>query len=174
MSLVKKMTGFRFGQLTVVKRVDSDQRGRATWLCDCDCGRKTIVPGASLRSGNTTSCGCYGRQTGRMNTTRGHLKFYQATSEYLAWRGMLARCYQPRSDAFRWYGGKGIRVCKRWRADFAAFLADVGPKPAPRMMFSRNNKDDDYKPGNCGWSALRRKSAAEARQAMQEARRRTV
>jgi hypothetical protein len=108
------------------------------------------------------SCGCYGRQTGRMNTTHGHLKSYHATSEYLAWRGMLARCYQPHSDGFRWYGGKGIRVCKRWRSDFAAFLADVGLKPARRMVFSRKDKDDDYKPGNCEW-AIAQSSKSPAR-----------
>jgi hypothetical protein len=156
MSFVKNMTGLRFGRLKVMKRAGSDGHGSATWLCYCDCGRKTIVRGASLRSGKTMSCGCYGRQIGHVNTTHGHLKSYHATPEYVAWRGMLARCYLPRSYGFPWYGGKGIRVCKRWRTDFAAFLADVGPKPAPHMMLSRKDKDGDYRPGNCEWSALRR------------------
>ena len=31
----------------------------ATWLCQCDCGNKTIVYGTTLRSGETTSCGCF-------------------------------------------------------------------------------------------------------------------
>jgi hypothetical protein len=163
---VKNLTGVRVGRLTVMKRVVSDGHGNATWLCHCDCGRKKIVTGRSLRSGNTRSCGYYGRQTGRMNTTHGHLKSYHATSAYLAWRGMLARCYQPHSDGFRWYGGKGIRVCKRWRADFAAFLADVGLKPARRMVSSRKDKDDDYRPGNCEW-AIAQFSKSPARSAGQ-------
>jgi hypothetical protein len=156
MSLLKNMTGLRFGKLAVMKRAGSDRHGSATWLCHCGCGRKTIVSGTSLRSGKTMSCGCYGRQIGRMNTTHGHLRSYHATPEYVAWRGMLARCYLPRSYGFLWYGGKGIRVCKRWQTDFAAFLTDVGPKPGPHMMLSRKDKDDDYRPGNCEWSALRR------------------
>jgi hypothetical protein len=118
------------------------------------------VSGASLRSQNTKSCGCYGRQIGHANTIHGHLKSYQATSEYLAWRGMLARCYQPHNYGFRWYGGKGIIVCKRWRGDFARFLADVGSKPAADHVFSRRNKDDDYRPGNCEWSPAGRRSSA--------------
>jgi hypothetical protein len=162
MSLVKNLTGVCIGRLTAMKRAGSDGRGNATWLCHCDCGRKKIVTGRSLRSGNTRSCGCYGRQTGRMNTTHGHLKSYHATPEYVAWRGMLARCYQPHNDGFPWYGGKGIRVCKRWRSDFAAFLADVGLKPARRMVFSRKDKDDDYRPGNCEW-AIAQSSKSPAR-----------
>jgi hypothetical protein len=98
-----------------------------------------------------------------MNTTHGHLKSYQATSEYIAWRGMIARCYQPHNYGFRWYGGRGIRVCKRWRDDFARFLADVGSKPAADHVFSRKNKDDDYRPGNCEWSPATHRSLARHR-----------
>jgi hypothetical protein len=159
MSSTKNMTGLRFGRLSVLKRAGSDGGGKATWLCRCDCGRKATVTGASLRGRNTKSCGCYGQQTGHLNTTHGHLKSYQVTSEYVVWRGMLARCYQPHNYGFRWYGGRGIGVCKRWRGDFAKFIADVGTKPAADYVFSRKNKDDGYRPGNCEWSPARHRSA---------------
>ena len=62
MARVKDLTGQRFGRLTVIKRVENNKHGKARWLCKCDCGNETIVLGASLSNGTTTSCGCYNRE----------------------------------------------------------------------------------------------------------------
>jgi hypothetical protein len=151
MAVVKDITGLRFGRLTVIRRKGSERRA-ATWLCRCDCGGKTIVNGTKLRLGRVRSCGCYARQIGLANATHGHLRHYRPTTEYSAWRAMISRCYRPGFANFWSYGGKGIRVCKRWRVSFAAFLADMGPKPEPHMFLCRIDKNGDYKPDNCEWS----------------------
>jgi len=52
------LTGKRFGRLVVVERAD-DHR----WSCRCDCGNEKTLPGDSLRSGQTRSCGCLRRET---------------------------------------------------------------------------------------------------------------
>jgi hypothetical protein len=158
MVAVIDMAGLRFGRLKVMKRAKPSESGGsqvAMWLCRCDCGTKTIVRGSSLRNGRTVSCGCHGRQTGTVNTTHGHLKDYRSTPEYNAWRGILARCYYRKNDKFPWYGGKGIGVCDRWRSDFAAFLSDVGHKPAAHLILGRKDKEGDYEPDNCAWTERR-------------------
>jgi hypothetical protein len=147
----------RFGRLTVIRRAGITAGGIATWLCRCDCGNRTIVLGRNLRSGRTRSCGCYGRQTGTMNTTHGHAKHYRKSPEYSAWSSLIGRCYRPEHHAYRWYGGAGITVCKRWRTSFPAFLADMGLKPAPDFMLGRKHKDRNYTPSNCEWSIKRAK-----------------
>ena len=58
MNKVVNEVGNKHGQLTVIERSGSDVRGRATWLCECKCGKATVVVGLNLRSGNTRSCGC--------------------------------------------------------------------------------------------------------------------
>lgn len=68
MSAVNDITGKRFGRLTVIERAGSDSDGRATWLAECICGNKCIVRGKNLRTGNTTSCGCYSRELTRAMT----------------------------------------------------------------------------------------------------------
>ena len=58
----KDLTGQRFGRLTVIKRNGTNQHRRAIWRCKCDCGKYTNVNAPDLLSGNTKSCGCWGRE----------------------------------------------------------------------------------------------------------------
>ena len=50
------------------------------------------------------------------------------SSEYWTWLQMRQRCARKTHIRFKYYGGRGIRVCKRWDS-FAAFLADMGAGP---------------------------------------------
>lgn len=54
----KDETGNTYGILTVLERAGSNKHGKALWKCRCECGKEIIVDGTSLRTGNTTSCGC--------------------------------------------------------------------------------------------------------------------
>lgn len=54
------LVGKRFGRLLVLSRAGLKTPPR--WLCQCDCGNRKTVPGASLRNGNTRSCGCLRRR----------------------------------------------------------------------------------------------------------------
>jgi len=56
-SKVIDLTGQRFGELTVIKRVENNKHKKAQFLCRCDCGRETVKLGVLLLSGRTTSCG---------------------------------------------------------------------------------------------------------------------
>lgn len=55
------IVGQRFGHLTVTAYDGPTNRGRAKWSARCDCGIVKSILGESLRSGATTSCGCFGR-----------------------------------------------------------------------------------------------------------------
>ncbi len=74
------LTGMQFGKLIVLNKIDwkasktidivkvlggvktcyfyEEQKGQTSWMCQCDCGNKTIVTTGRLTSGGTTSCGC--------------------------------------------------------------------------------------------------------------------
>ena len=53
--------GQRYGRLVVVRRVSNSGRGKARFLCRCDCGNEAIVLGEALRNSTTKSCGCLRR-----------------------------------------------------------------------------------------------------------------
>lgn len=67
------------------------------------------------------------------------------------WHMMIARCENPNHNSYRYYGARGVSVCPRWRADFWAFVADVGERPAGCTL-DRIDPEGDYEPGNVRWA----------------------
>jgi hypothetical protein len=74
------------------------------------------------------------------------------TPEFRVWTNMKTRCYNRKAINYERYGGRGITICDRWRDDFAAFYADMGPRPSPSHSIDRRNNDLGYSPDNCCWA----------------------
>jgi hypothetical protein len=74
------------------------------------------------------------------------------TPEYSAWAAMISRCENKNNVGYKDYGGRGIRVCRRWRYSFINFLSDLGRKPSPAHSLERKNNNGNYAPSNVIWA----------------------
>ena len=145
-SVRKNLIGQRFGHLTVINYAGRNQFDHHLWLCKCDCGGEKVSTTSSLCAGRTVACGCY-------NPSRTH--GMSKTKEYKIWTAMVQRCTTPKHQAYEYYGGRGIKVCDRWRHSFENFLSDMGKRPSPDHSLDRIDNDGNYEPGNCRWATHR-------------------
>lgn len=137
-----------FGRLTLLKFARRGNENRIGWVCQCACGKRIWADARDLARGHTKSCGCWRVEHSRAKaTTHGLSK----TPAYGCWNGMIQRCLNPNDPDFRYYGGRGIKVCREWRK-FEGFLKSMGPRPSSKHTLERMNNNGHYRPGNVRWA----------------------
>jgi hypothetical protein len=158
------LTGRRFGRLVVISKSLGPSRYRK-WICCCDCGKEVMVIGNNLVRGHTSSCGCLkveaGSRAGKAswmqnkpnNKTHGQScidENHNQTREYNIWTHIKQRCYNPKRDNYRYYGGRGISMCQEWKDSYESFFHDMGTAPVGHEI-DRKDNDGNYEPSNCRW-----------------------
>lgn len=131
----------KFGRLTAIEPTKKRRNNSIVWFCRCDCGNEVFVSTNNLRRSFTKSCGCLYNTHGRYGT-----------KEYHIWAGIIQRCENPKNPAYKWYGGRGIKVCERWRNSFENFLEDMGECPESKSIDRWPDNDGDYELENCRWA----------------------
>ncbi len=149
------LIGLKFGKLLVLAFTDK-YKGVFRWKCVCECGKFLVVRGGQLRDGSRKCCGCVTGRHGEANRTK----------EYRAWRDAKSRCENPNHSNYKNYGGRGIKMCDRWRNDYRLFLQDMGRAGKGRSL-DRINPDGHYEPSNCRWATRKHQARNRRRNRLQ-------
>jgi hypothetical protein len=147
------VTGARFGRLTVMWPAGQGKNYQIFLMCSCECGIYLPVLKRSLRSGNTTSCGCFKLQLlsdAKLARTHG----MSQSKAYLSYARAKDRCLNHHDHAFKDYGGRGIKFLF---TDFRQFFSELGARPAG-LTLDRINNDGNYEPGNVRWATKKEQS----------------
>jgi hypothetical protein len=140
--------------------MNSQQRYREKNKHPCaDCGAPTFK--TSIR------CQACDRKLRRTEMSKNPVRLrhgFVGRPEYYIWTSMIQRCTNPKARQYADYGGRGIKVCSRWRM-FDNFIADMGPRPNERhpsgrakYTLERTDNDGDYTPKNCVWATYKQQA----------------
>jgi len=150
------LIGKRFTRLVVLS-FQQRRNYKDWWVCRCDCGGLKVTSTNSLKAGYTKSCGCLYREVvGRAATTHGACSNSECTYLYRIWIRIKTRCYREKSNNYKNYGARGIKLYAEWKNDFTCFsdyiLNTLGERPSPKHTLDRIDSNKNYTPGNLRWA----------------------
>lgn len=144
-------TGQKIGRLFVLGYVGV-RLNKAIWLVRCDCGTLKFKYSGHLSKALGLSCGCLSAELTSQRSKGKPITFTHGLSKhplYSIWNSMRGRCLHPSVSSYERYGGRGIKVCKRWNESVQAFISDMSERPSDEHSLDRKNAHGHYSCGRC-------------------------
>lgn len=142
-----EVQGCKSVYLTALRVSHKNKYGEYMWECLCKCGKKTYVKGSDIKWKRIKSCGCYRNEV----TSKRTKKHGMSQSDiYNIWCHIKARCYRKSCISYKNYGGRGIKMCNRWKR-FDNFYDDMNKTYKKGLTIERVDVNKGYNINNCIW-----------------------
>lgn len=149
MIINRDIRGQKFHRLRALSFQFKNKHGYNCWKFKCDCGKTIICTGSEVWRERRKSCGCYRKEVNAVANLKHGCKGKRI---YRIWSGMKQRCGNSSHTAYSRYGGRNIKVCRRWYK-FENFLKDMGYPPSWDYTLDRVNNSLGYCLKNCRWAS---------------------
>lgn len=138
----------------------SPSRSTRTAFFKCYCGNEFKAIIRSVISGNTKSCGCFGRESRSVRFTKHGMS---ESKIYKTWVGIKTRCYNKNRSDYKFYGERGISLSDEFHDfktfyDYVSKLDNFDGVESLGLTLDRVDNNKSYERGNLKWATRKQQA----------------